>query len=83
MGNTYTKTYSDILSSLSPYLRSIPNETLLAAQEGKMDRKNERLNERIYEIEDFPPITPLTNMYWVFLLKTLCERSPLIQHLKV
>jgi len=83
--------FRELLDRLPATLRSIPNECILAASEGRGDLAayvNPRLTERfrsedlaIADSEWYPAVSVLNGMAWCFDLEVLRKRSPLAQYL--
>lgn len=84
--------YLRLLNKSDTLKRTIPNESFHASLEGECDMThyvNDRLTSRfenesdnkIADINDYPPVYPITGIYWFFDVKKLKERSPLIKRL--
>lgn len=73
-----------LLGQYHPSVKSIPNESWLAASMGYLDLehyKNPSLKDRISELNEFPPVYPLTMIAWWFDLGRVHLWSPFCQYL--
>lgn len=78
-----TESFKELLDSTDPVTRSIPNESLLAAMEGRYGQPhypNPRLNVRAIADdlieEDYPPVTRETGYHYFFDLTSVIKGSP-------
>ena len=84
--------YAELLDRVNPLVRSIPNESILACLFGGNNQThltNKRLIERFenenpekkVDVSEYPPVFPLTGIYWFFDVEILRSRSPLVKYL--